>query len=87
RMFEQSSATPEHVSHLILELLASEKDRAAMRQALSPWFSPDAAGQIAERIMASLAEPSSRNSRENISRHSEDSARALDRIKSEVIRA
>ncbi|MEO6034660.1 MAG: undecaprenyldiphospho-muramoylpentapeptide beta-N-acetylglucosaminyltransferase [Verrucomicrobiota bacterium] len=87
RMFEQSSATPEHVSHLILELLASEKDRASMRQALDPWFSPDAAGRIAERIMASLAEPSSRNSRENISRHSEDSARALDRIKSEVIRA
>jgi len=60
RMFEQSSATPERLSQVILGLIESGEDRAAMRQALAGWHSPDAASEIAEHILAAIVKPTSK---------------------------
>ena len=65
KMFEQSSASPENVSHAILELIENEKERASIRQALTKWHSPQAAGEIAERILAAILEPTSKCALEN----------------------
>ena len=55
KMFEQSSATPELLAHTILSLLGNETERTSMQDALASWHSPDAAGSIADAILASIA--------------------------------
>jgi UDP-N-acetylglucosamine--N-acetylmuramyl-(pentapeptide) pyrophosphoryl-undecaprenol N-acetylglucosamine transferase len=51
RMFQQDSATPEHLAHEILELIRNPLKRSAMQKALADWHSPSAAGDLAERLL------------------------------------
>jgi UDP-N-acetylglucosamine--N-acetylmuramyl-(pentapeptide) pyrophosphoryl-undecaprenol N-acetylglucosamine transferase len=50
RMLQQETASPDMLVNEILDLLRDTK-RAAMRQALSDWYVPEAAAKIAERIL------------------------------------
>ncbi|MEO5803565.1 MAG: hypothetical protein ABIR24_08535, partial [Verrucomicrobiota bacterium] len=87
KMFEQSSAMPENISHTILELLESEKERMSIQQSLTKWYSPNAAGQIADHILAAIAEPTSKRVLENQKKANDDLSRQRSRIKSEEIHA
>jgi UDP-N-acetylglucosamine--N-acetylmuramyl-(pentapeptide) pyrophosphoryl-undecaprenol N-acetylglucosamine transferase len=51
RMLAQQSATPAQLAGEILDLLRDTTKRAAMRQALAAWHRPEAAAEIAERIL------------------------------------
>ena len=75
RIFEQSSATPERLSRVILGLIESGEERAAIRQALAGWHSPDAASEIAEHILAAIVKPTSKTALENRSSNNNISGR------------
>ena len=83
KMFEQSSATAENLSHAILDLIENEKERAAMQRALTQWHSPGAAGEIADVILTSIMEPASNNAPGNFQK-SKAFSKPLSRIKSEA---
>lgn len=51
RLLEQKSASPEVLAPLVAELIAASVARDTMRKQLSQWHTPDAAEQIAARIM------------------------------------
>jgi UDP-N-acetylglucosamine--N-acetylmuramyl-(pentapeptide) pyrophosphoryl-undecaprenol N-acetylglucosamine transferase len=59
KMFEQSSATPENVSHAILGMLDNKNENAAIQHSLGQWYSSNAAGEIADRILAAVLERTS----------------------------
>ncbi len=82
KMFEQSSAAPEQLSHAINELIGNEKERASIQHALTEWHSPEAAGNIADLILASIRRPASKNQK-NLK---EGFSEPLNRIKSEATR-
>lgn len=54
RVLEQSSATPEIITNELAELAANANIRAEVQAALAKWHTPDAAGKVAERILAAL---------------------------------
>ena len=83
-LFEQSGGTPEHLSNKILELLGNAAKRAAMQESLSHWHSPDAAGVIADRILASITEPGASHAREDRVKMSRDFSRPENRMPSEA---
>jgi UDP-N-acetylglucosamine--N-acetylmuramyl-(pentapeptide) pyrophosphoryl-undecaprenol N-acetylglucosamine transferase len=51
RLLEQKSASPEVLAPMVAELIAASTARDTMRKQLSQWYTPDAAEQIAARIM------------------------------------
>jgi UDP-N-acetylglucosamine--N-acetylmuramyl-(pentapeptide) pyrophosphoryl-undecaprenol N-acetylglucosamine transferase len=53
-MAEQKNTTPLQFAEQVIQLLKAETKRNAMRQALSKWHFPKAAGQIADRMLASI---------------------------------
>ena len=61
RMGEQRNLSPEELSQAITELIGNTQARAAMASALAQWYFPNAAEQIAERMMQAIgfAGPSS----------------------------
>jgi UDP-N-acetylglucosamine--N-acetylmuramyl-(pentapeptide) pyrophosphoryl-undecaprenol N-acetylglucosamine transferase len=85
KMFEQSSVTAENFSQAILGLLENETERSSIQQAMSNWHSPQAAGQIADHILAAITEPVSKCVRENQKKAKDDLSQPLSRIKSEEI--
>jgi UDP-N-acetylglucosamine--N-acetylmuramyl-(pentapeptide) pyrophosphoryl-undecaprenol N-acetylglucosamine transferase len=54
RLLEQGSATPAAVAVLVRELVSDEAGRERMRESLRRWHRPEAAEEIAGRIMARL---------------------------------
>jgi UDP-N-acetylglucosamine--N-acetylmuramyl-(pentapeptide) pyrophosphoryl-undecaprenol N-acetylglucosamine transferase len=54
RLLEQKNATPEMLASLISELMASAPAREKMQAALAKWHAPNAAEQIAERILSAI---------------------------------
>jgi UDP-N-acetylglucosamine--N-acetylmuramyl-(pentapeptide) pyrophosphoryl-undecaprenol N-acetylglucosamine transferase len=52
RVLPQASATSQELATTILELLRNPPVRARMQQALAAWHHPDAADQIAQRILS-----------------------------------
>ncbi len=58
-MIEQSSATPEKLSQIIVGLLENSKQRLLMQQALAKWHSAQAAERIADCILAQISAPNS----------------------------
>ena len=56
KLLEQKNSTPEKVEVLLCELMESESTRAAMQSALAQWHAPQAAAQIAETILAAIAQ-------------------------------
>ncbi|MEI9865744.1 MAG: undecaprenyldiphospho-muramoylpentapeptide beta-N-acetylglucosaminyltransferase [Limisphaerales bacterium] len=57
KLLEQKNSTPEKVAALLTELVESETMRATMQTALAQWHAPKAAEQIAEIILAAIAQP------------------------------
>jgi UDP-N-acetylglucosamine--N-acetylmuramyl-(pentapeptide) pyrophosphoryl-undecaprenol N-acetylglucosamine transferase len=51
RMLQQETATSGKLAEEVLHLLRDATQRAAMRQALAGWHSPEAAAQIAEKML------------------------------------
>jgi len=56
QLLEQTAATPEKVSTLLRELVEDPAERSRMRSALACWHAPNAAAQIAERILRSVSQ-------------------------------
>ena len=54
RMLGQQRATPENLTHLVLELAQKENERVRIGLALAQWHSPDAAARIAETILQNI---------------------------------
>jgi UDP-N-acetylglucosamine--N-acetylmuramyl-(pentapeptide) pyrophosphoryl-undecaprenol N-acetylglucosamine transferase len=52
--FDQMGVTPERLAGEIVELIKDEPGRLEMRHSLNKWRTPDAAQQIAERMLASI---------------------------------
>jgi UDP-N-acetylglucosamine--N-acetylmuramyl-(pentapeptide) pyrophosphoryl-undecaprenol N-acetylglucosamine transferase len=85
--FPQTGA-PEKFSKTILELLRSKSERDAMQNALHKWHSPEAASDIAERILAvAVANLHSKPALENQKKANEDLSPRQSQIKSEEIHA
>jgi hypothetical protein len=61
--------------------------RASIRQSLAEWYSPDAAGEIAGRILNAILEPTTNRALENQKNANDDLSRHQSRIKSEEIHA
>jgi UDP-N-acetylglucosamine--N-acetylmuramyl-(pentapeptide) pyrophosphoryl-undecaprenol N-acetylglucosamine transferase len=57
KLLEQKDSTPEKVAALLTELVEIEATRATMQAALAQWHAPKAAEQIAEIILAAIAQP------------------------------
>jgi UDP-N-acetylglucosamine--N-acetylmuramyl-(pentapeptide) pyrophosphoryl-undecaprenol N-acetylglucosamine transferase len=55
RLLHQNNSTPETVASVLTELVTDESVRSKMQAALTQWHAPDAAEQIAERMLAVLA--------------------------------
>jgi UDP-N-acetylglucosamine--N-acetylmuramyl-(pentapeptide) pyrophosphoryl-undecaprenol N-acetylglucosamine transferase len=55
-LLEQKDSTPERVAAILTELMENEDARAQMRPALAKLQTPGAAAQIAETILAAIAE-------------------------------
>ena len=54
RMLGQQRATPENLTHLVVELAQKENERIRIGLALAQWHSPDAAARIAETILQNI---------------------------------
>ena len=54
RLLEQHNATPEQLVRHVVELIRDQAARVAMQSALSKWHVPDAAEQIAGRILHAI---------------------------------
>jgi len=61
RVLEQSTATPETLTQALVDLLKDAPAREAMRQALVQWHTPNAASNIAGRILRRLGIPKPEN--------------------------
>jgi UDP-N-acetylglucosamine--N-acetylmuramyl-(pentapeptide) pyrophosphoryl-undecaprenol N-acetylglucosamine transferase len=57
RLLEQRSSTPEKVAAIVRELIGDETARAKIQSALARWHAPKAAEQIAEIVLAAIAQP------------------------------
>ncbi len=57
RLLEQKNSTPEKVAAIVSELIGDEAARTKMQSALAQWHAPKAAEQIAEIILAAIAQP------------------------------
>jgi len=57
KMLEQKNSTPEKVAALLADLVESDAARATLQTALAQWDAPKAAEQIAEIILAAIAQP------------------------------
>jgi UDP-N-acetylglucosamine--N-acetylmuramyl-(pentapeptide) pyrophosphoryl-undecaprenol N-acetylglucosamine transferase len=55
RLLEQKNSTPEKVAAILNELVEDEAARSKMQSALTRWYEPAAAGQIAESILRACA--------------------------------
>lgn len=58
QLLEQHDATPEKVARLLREFVEDAAERNEMKAALARWHTPQAAAQIAERILHQIAQPS-----------------------------
>jgi UDP-N-acetylglucosamine--N-acetylmuramyl-(pentapeptide) pyrophosphoryl-undecaprenol N-acetylglucosamine transferase len=56
RLLEQKNSTPEKVAAIVSELIGDEAARTKMQSALAQWHAPKAAEQIAEIILAAIAQ-------------------------------
>lgn len=56
RLLEQKNSTPEKVAAVLTGLVENDEARAKMPVALAQWHAPQAAGQIAERIVQAIAQ-------------------------------
>ncbi len=54
RLLEQKAATPESLTHLLLELVRSASSRERIQSSLSQWHAPNAAAQIAETMLEAV---------------------------------
>lgn len=54
KMLEQKSGAAERLVEMLIELLSNETSRSAMTAALARWHTPDAAEQIAGRILQAI---------------------------------
>ena len=54
RQLDQASASPEHLAQTVADLVADPARREVMRAALVSWHFPDAASQIAERLLRAI---------------------------------
>ena len=54
RLLEQKDATSERLANLVAELISNAAVREEMQAALAKWHAPDAAGQIAEKILGTM---------------------------------
>jgi UDP-N-acetylglucosamine--N-acetylmuramyl-(pentapeptide) pyrophosphoryl-undecaprenol N-acetylglucosamine transferase len=57
KLLEQKNSTPEKAATLLVELVEIEATRISMQAALAQWHAPKAAEQIAEIILAAIAQP------------------------------
>jgi UDP-N-acetylglucosamine--N-acetylmuramyl-(pentapeptide) pyrophosphoryl-undecaprenol N-acetylglucosamine transferase len=57
KLLEQKDSSPEKVAALLAELVEIDATRATMQTALAQWHLPKAAEQIAEIILAAIAQP------------------------------
>ena len=57
KLLEQKDSSPEKVAALLAELVEIDATRATMQAALAQWHLPKAAEQIAEIILAAIAQP------------------------------
>lgn len=57
-LLDQNSSLPESVAAVLASLVGDEAVRSKMQSALAQWHAPEAAGLIAENILAGLAEDS-----------------------------
>ena len=57
RLLEQKNSPPERVAALLCELVENAAAREKIQSALVPWHAPKAAEQIAEIILAAIAQP------------------------------
>ena len=55
RMLEQEKATPEMLVEMVKGLVEKPEQSAAMKEALAKWHRPDAAEQIAGRMLSAMA--------------------------------
>ena len=58
RLLEQKGCAPERTAAVIGELVENEKTRAAMQTALAGWHAPEAAEQIAGRVLEAIGQSS-----------------------------
>jgi hypothetical protein len=56
-LLEQKNSAPEKVAALLADLVESDAARATLQTALAQWDAPKAAEQIAEIILAAIAQP------------------------------
>ncbi len=56
-LLEQRDSTPEKVAAIVRELVGDETAHAKIQSALAQWHAPKAAEQIAEIILAAIAQP------------------------------
>jgi UDP-N-acetylglucosamine--N-acetylmuramyl-(pentapeptide) pyrophosphoryl-undecaprenol N-acetylglucosamine transferase len=57
KLLEQKNLSPEKVARILSELVENNATRAAVQSALAQWHAPKAAEQIAEIILAAIAQP------------------------------
>ena len=61
KLLEQKNSTPEKVAALLCDLVENDALRPMMRSALTQWHAPTAAEQIAEIILAAIAQQQAAN--------------------------
>lgn len=86
RIFPQHESA-EKLFQLVLGLLQNENARVAMQNALAKWHAPNAAGEIAERILSAIAEPTSARENKKQKNHNEDLSQKQRQLTSEEIHA
>jgi UDP-N-acetylglucosamine--N-acetylmuramyl-(pentapeptide) pyrophosphoryl-undecaprenol N-acetylglucosamine transferase len=57
KLLEQKNSSPEKVARILSELVENNATRAAVQAELAQWHAPKAAEQIAEIILAAIAQP------------------------------
>jgi UDP-N-acetylglucosamine--N-acetylmuramyl-(pentapeptide) pyrophosphoryl-undecaprenol N-acetylglucosamine transferase len=56
KLLEQKNSTPEKIAAILTELVENESLRSQIQDALAQWHAPKAAEQIAENILAAIAQ-------------------------------
>jgi len=69
KLLEQSSATPELLSQMILEVVENQSAREKMQAALASWHKPNAAKEIAENILSAILRSADSHVRANTPAH------------------
>jgi UDP-N-acetylglucosamine--N-acetylmuramyl-(pentapeptide) pyrophosphoryl-undecaprenol N-acetylglucosamine transferase len=65
KLLEQKNATPESLARIVSELISENPAREKMQIALGKWHTPQAAEQIAEKILAEIAHARQRAGKKN----------------------